>query len=276
MCRFGQNKEADLQHLLEKIYRDRGFDFREYRETTLIRRLGRRLRARGAGSYAEYARVLDRDRTEYDRLFKDLTINVTSFFRDGWAFKILEELVLPELIHKEVNTGNGIRVWSAGCATGEETYSIAMLASEVLGAERNNREVSIIGTDIDTEALKRAQEGIFSSKEVEGIPPALLERYFVSENKGYRVKASVREMVAFEVHNLSSATPYHDLDLVVCRNLLIYFTSRLQERVIKGFYSALREDGFLLLGKAEVPIGETKRMFQCVDKRARLYRKHIR
>ena len=265
-----------LQHLLEKIYRERGFDFREYKETTLTRRLGRRLRARGVGSYFEYASVLDGDSTEYNNLFKDLTINVTSFFRDGWAFRTLEELALPALIGEKTNARKIIRIWSAGCANGAETYSIAMLVSEMLGGELGAWEVSIIGTDIDTEVLRCAQEGLFSFKEVEEIPAGLREKYFEAEKQGFRVKTRLGHMVTFEVHNLSSAPPYHDLDLVVCRNLLIYFRPGLQERVIKGLHSALREDGFLLLGKAELPIGETKRLFQCVDKRARLYRKNIR
>lgn len=285
MCRFGQNKESvadrgehstDLEYLLEKIYRERDFDFREYKETTLTRRLGRRLRAQGVETYADYERILDKDRSEYDKLFKDLTINVTSFFRDDWAFRALEELVLPALMYKKVNTGNGIRIWSAGCASGEETYSIAMLISEALKAERSERQVSIIGTDIDTEALKRAQEGFFSSKEVEGIPAALRKRYFEAENQGFRVKTRLGQLVGFEVHNLSGDLPYHDIDLVVCRNLLIYFRPVLQERVLQGFHRALKGGGFLLLGKAETPVGETKRQFHCVDKKARLYSKEIR
>ncbi len=276
----------ELQRLLEKVYRERGFDFREYKESTLTRRLARRLHARGAKTYADYARILDQDPAEYDKLFNDLTINVTSFFRDDVAFKALEEVVLP------VFTGRGaknIRIWSAGCATGEEPYSIGVLLLEILGPEINLWDVTpsttlrlgsgqgsghrILATDIDAKTLDRAREGVFGPKEVEGIRPAWLKRYFVAEDQAFRVQPALRQLVTFEEHNLVSDPPYHDLDLVVCRNVLIYFAPALQTRVLKGFHEGLKAGGFLLLGKAEVPMGETRGLFQCVDSKAKLYLK---
>jgi chemotaxis methyl-accepting protein methylase len=258
----------DLQHLLEKVYRERGFDFREYKETTLTRRLGRRLRARGVETYADYARVLEQDPAEYDKLFDDLTINVTSFFRDDVAFKALEEIVLPTLTR---NTRHATRIWSAGCATGEEPYSIAMLLLQTLGTRVDEFEITILATDIDAKALGRARQGVFGPKEVEGIQPTWLERYFVAESEAFRVQPALRRLVSFEAHSLVSDPPYHDLDLVVCRNVLIYFAPTLQTRVLRGFHEGLREGGFLLLGKAEVPVGETRGMFECVDRKAKLY-----
>jgi len=259
-----------LNCLMEKVYRERGFDFRGYKESTLTRRLGRRLRARGVQTYIDYARVLDSDQTEYDRLFMDLTINVTSFFRDVVAFKALEEVVLPALITKgETN----IRIWSAGCATGEEPYSIAILLMECLDWESGLREVSILATDIDTKALQRAREGLFTPKEVEGIRPALLKRHFCAEGGGFRVKPALKHLVIFEEHNLVSDPPYSGLDLVVCRNVLIYLNPMPQAQMIKGFYSALEQGGFLLLGKSEIPVGETGRLFRCIHKKAKLYQK---
>jgi len=260
----------DLIGLMEKVYRERGFDFRGYKESTLTRRLGRRLRARGVQTYIDYARVLDNDQTEYDRLFMDLTINVTSFFRDEVAFKALEGVVLPALITKgETN----IRIWSAGCATGEEPYSIAMLLMECLDWESGLREVFILATDIDNKALERAREGLFTPKEVEGIRPAWLERYFCAEGGGFRVKPALKQLVTFEEHNLVSDPPYSGLDLVVCRNVLIYLNPMPQAQMIEGFYSALKQGGFLLLGKSEIPVGETRTLFNCIDKKAKLYRK---
>ena len=259
-----------LQCLLEKVYRERGFDFRGYKETTLTRRLARRLRARGAETYADYARVLDQDPAEYDKLFDDLTINVTSFFRDDVAFRALEKVVLPTLI---TSPPHPLRIWSAGCATGEEPYSIAMLLLETLGTMVDEFEITIVATDIDAKALDRAQEGLFGPKEVEGIRPAWLDRYFVAEGEGFRVRPALRQLATFEVHSLVSDPPYRDLDLVVCRNVLIYFAPPLQTRVLKGFHEGLKAGGFLLLGKAEVPMGETKGLFQCVDSKAKLYRK---
>ena len=277
-----------LQCLLEKVYRERGFDFREYKESTLTRRLARRLHARGAETYADYAGILDQDPTEYDRLFNDLTINVTSFFRDDVAFNALEEVVLPALIGRQTGEPRGggapaplhlrtpaplLRIWSAGCATGEEPYSIAMLLLERLGQDIGCWDVSILATDVDAKALGRAHEEVFGPRDVEGIRPAWLERYFVAEGEAFRVRPALRQLVTFEVHNLVSDPPYRDLDLVVCRNVLIYFAPPLQTRVLKGFHEGLREGGFLLLGKAEVPVGETRGLFQCVDRKAKLYRK---
>lgn len=259
-----------LNCLMEKVYRERGFDFRGYKESTLTRRLGRRLRARGVQTYIDYARILDNDQTEYDRLFMDLTINVTNFFRDVVAFKALEEVVLPALITKgETN----IRIWSAGCATGEEPYSIAILLMECLDWESGPREVSILATDIDTKALQRAREGFFTTKEVEGIRPAWLGRYFIPEGGGFCVKPALKQLVIFEEHNLVSDPPYSGLDLIVCRNVLIYLNPMPQAQMIKGFYSALKQGGFLLLGKSEVPVGETRTLFNCIDKKAKLYQK---
>ena len=266
----------ELQCFLEKIYRERGFDFREYKETTLARRLERRLRARGAQTYADYASILDQDPDEYNRIFKDLTINVTSFFRDKAAFEALVETALPALIGKRdriTGARRKLRIWSAGCATGQEPYSIAMLLLEMLGPEISSWDVHILATDVDAEALQRARQGIFAAKNVGDIRPALLNRYFVSHDDGFRVQSVLKELVAFQTHNLVSDPPYHDLEMVICRNVFIYFAPALQSRVLKDFHEGLKEDGFLLLGKAEVPVGDTNRLFYCIDKKAKLYQK---
>jgi chemotaxis methyl-accepting protein methylase len=260
-----------MENILEKIYQERGFDFREYRESTLTRRLGRRLRARGAETYAHYACILDKDPGEYNKLFNDLTINVTSFFRDQAAFKVLEESVIPALARKKARD---IRICSAGCASGEEPYSIAILLMEMLGSEISTRDITILGTDIDIQVLKRAREGIFTPKEVQGILPAWLDKYFVFENKSFHVKPALGQIITFEEHNLVSDFPYRDMDLVVCRNVLIYFLPQLQTRVLKSFHKGLRKDGFLMLGKSEVPVGQAKGLFHCVDSKAKLYRKN--
>ena len=259
-----------LISLMEKIYLERGFDFRGYKKSTLSRRLGRRLRARGVHTYADYTRVLDNDQTEYDRLFNDLTINVTSFFRDEIAFKALEELALPAL---KTKGENDIRIWSAGCSTGEEPYSIAMLLLETFGEESSQWNIIILGTDIDAKALDKARDGIFSKMEVEGIRPAWLERYFNPGKGGFRVKPAIKEWVTFEEHNLVSDPPYSGLDLVVCRNVLIYLNPVPQAQMIERFYTALKKGGFLLLGKAEVLVDEAGKLFHCIDKKTKLYQK---
>lgn len=262
----------ELQYLLEKIYRERGFDFREYRKATLIRRLDRRLRARGAHTYTGYAHVLDIDPDEYEKLFDDITINVTSFFRDEVAFKALEKVALPVLIRR-MGTRRCLRIWSAGCATGQEPYSVAMLLLQMLGQEIGQWDITILATDIDNKALARAREGYFTLKDVEDIQPGLLNECFAAEDGGFHAQSILKELVTFEAHNLVSHPLYSDLCLVLCRNVLIYFTPLLQMRVLKGFHQGLKAGGFLLLGKAEAPVGETKQLFHRVDDKAKLYQK---
>ena len=267
-----------LRHILEKIYRERRLDFREYKEATLIRRLARRMHPHGSRTYAEYASVLDREPAEYGKLFNDLTINVTSFFRDELAYKGLMESVLPALIvkhNKDTSTHKSLRIWSAGCATGQEPYSIAILLLKMLGPDISLWDITILATDIDANALQQAREGSFSAKDVEGIQAEWLNRYLIHKYGNFHIRPALRQLVSFEMNNLANDPPYQDLDLVVCRNVLIYFNTALQIRVLKGFYQGLKEWGFLLLGKAEVPVGETKRLFQIVDKKQKLYQKPI-
>jgi chemotaxis methyl-accepting protein methylase len=263
-------ENEELQRLLDKIYQERDFDLRGYKETVLTRRLGRRLHARGVDTYARYSHVLDQDPIEYDRLFNDLTIKVSSFLRDDAAFQMLEKTVLPTLVNQRTRN---IRIWSAGCATGEEPYSIAMLLLEIVGQGIGLPDGIILATDVDTNALERAREGWYSEKSIDSIRPAWLDKYFVAERSGFRIQPIVRRLVFFEKHNLVSDPPCHDFDLVLCRNVLIYFDPTLQMKVLKNFHEVLKEGGFLLLGKAEVPVGETRALFSCVDIKAKLFRK---
>jgi len=245
MIQIISNDDIDFQCLLDMISHKLGFDFREYRQTTL-------------------------KPMEYNRFLNDFLINVTSFFRDEAAFRALEEVVVPALTGKAQKS---VRVWSAGCSTGQESYSIAILLLNLLNRDHDLWDIRILATDIDAKALEQARQGFFMPKEVEDIPPAWLERYFVFENKGFHVKQELRELVSFETHNLIKDPYYYDMDLIVCRNVIIYFTSSFKERVLNGFHNVLNEGGFLFLGKAEVPMGKTNGFFQCVDIKSKLYRK---
>ena len=265
--------KTELQGLLEMIYRECGFDFRDYRITTLTRRLDRRMRSRRVETYNEYAEVLQRDPTEYEKIFDYLTINVTNFFRDEIHFKVLEETVLPAIIGKNDKCGKKIRVWSAGCSTGEEPYSIAILLAELLGSGMKNWDIKILATDIDAKALSQADNGVFASKGVANIKDPRMKKYFIPREKSFRIKPAIRRLVAFEEDNLVDDTRYRDIDLVVCRNVLIYFTARLQSLVLKNFYEAMKGEAFLFLGKAEVTGEKTRMLFKCIDKEAKVYRK---
>ena len=264
---------AGLQQLLEKVYRERGFDFREYRKTTLTRRLGRRLRATGAVSYEAYAGVLDRFPGEYTRLFDDLTINVTSFFRDESAYTALKEVVLPELLNGKRGQEREIGIWSAGCSSGEEPYSVAILLLEFLGSKAKEWNIRVLSTDVDPKALDKARNGFFPKADVERLGHERVKRHFFQERDGFRVKKGLRGLVRFREHSLLADPPCSDQDLVLCRNVLIYFSPPLQVQALKHLCEGLCRGGFLLLGKAEVPAMETKGLFQCLDKKAKLYRK---
>lgn len=264
---------TELQDLLEKIYKERGFDFREYRRTTLVRRLARRLQSRGVETYREYAKVLQNDPAEYEKLFNYLTINVTDFFRDEVSFKVLEEIVLPTVISRNNECGKSFRIWSAGCSTGEEPYSVAILIVEFLGRNIKNWDVKILATDIDSNALECAEEGVFTLKKVANIRKPWLEKYFIPYNKRFQVKSVLRRLVVFENHNLVNGLPYRDIDLVVCRNVLIYFTPQLQSLALGKFYEAMKDGAFLFLGKAEIPGEKAKTLFECIDRKAKVYRK---
>jgi len=183
---------------------------------------------------------------------------------------LLKEMILRELAGRRTRR---LRVWSAACGAGEEPYTIAMLLLECLGEDIGQWDVAILATDIDPKALDRAREGVFTAQDMAGKRPTWLARYFVPKEGNFRVQPALTQLVTFEAHNLVNDPPFRDLDLVVCRNVLIYFTPALQTRVLKGFHGALSESGFLLLGEADVPMGETKGLFDCLHAGAKLYQK---
>ncbi len=260
-----------LQTLLEKIYGERGFDFREYRESTLKRRLARRLRARDVETYAHYGEVLDRDPGEYGRLFNDLTINVSRFFRDEAAFTALKHRVVPKWIKGK--TDRTLRIWSAGCASGEEPYSLMMLLAEALGPNIAQWDIEILCTDLDPEIIASAQAGLFTAKGIAGVPPSYLDRYFTADEGDFKLRPVLKQYLTFQVHDLHHGPRCMAQDMVICRNVLIYFTRPLQIRVIHRLHEALKPGGILMLGKAEVPVGKTKELFVCLDHKAKLYEK---
>lgn len=267
------NEDQELQVLLDKIYRDKGFDFRQYREKSLRRRLERRLHATKAKSYEEYTAILDRDGAEYGRLIDSLTINITQFLRDPEAFDMLAKVVFPEVVFfADSHEQKEIRIWSAGCAGGEEPYSIVMLLGEVLARRLRDFHITVYATDIDENSLARAREGKYDAATISKLPEVLVERHFTYDGQ-YRIRHKVRQLVEFKQHNLVSDEPFTGLDLVSCRNVVMYFSRDLQEQVFMDFHHGLRQGGFLFLGKAETLSGESARLFHTVDKRWRVYQK---
>ena len=269
--------KQDLMQILEKVYQNRGFDFRQYKESSLERRIDRRLRAARVDSYQQYVKVLDTDPDEYRNLIDDLTIKVTEFFRDFEAWQVIQQNVLPKIIEQKIREENEenepvLRIWSAGCAAGQEAYSVAILLDKLLGGRKDNLQVDICGTDIDKDSLLKAQQGEYKPDMEKGIPEHILNKYFdLSDN--FRAKYSTQKTVHFEFHNLVLQEPLKEMDLILCRNVAIYFERSLQEKIFMDFYNGLNEAGYLFLGKAETLVGPAQERFKVIDKRWKIYQK---
>ncbi|RZB30631.1 MAG: chemotaxis protein methyltransferase CheR [Desulfobacteraceae bacterium Eth-SRB1] len=259
--------------LWKRIFKERGLDLSQYREKCLKRRIDVRLRATGVDTYMEYMVVLKRDPSEYDRLFDVLTINVTDFFRDSSTYRIIEDKVIPELVSLKKKQGKKIiRVWSAACATGEEPYSIAILFHEILRDRIDDFLISIYATDIDEKVMKKAKKGEYEAGSVSKVDEKILRRYF-NCNLKYNLKEEIKQMVRFKRHDLISDRPLVHLDIILCRNVLIYFSRDQQVKLFDKFYEALNRGGYLILGKTESLAGKPAGLFQPVSIRERIYRK---
>lgn len=262
--------------LLDKIHQDHGLELHDYRSKCLGRRIQSRLRATGNISLKEYIDLLDSDPEEYKKLLDAITINVTEFFRNPTVFTRVRELVLPELIKRKKEEGKKfIRVWSAGCSSGEEAYTMAILLSEFLGQDLDGFTVKIIGTDIDKKVLEKAILGEFEPEMLKEVPPNLLKKYFVPSGRNYIVSDRLRMLTRFQHHNLVNDHPLINIDIILCRNVVIYFTRDLTAAVYAGFYEALSDKGYLVLGKVEALWGEINRYFKAVDQKERIYQKMV-
>ena len=247
-------------------------DFRLYKEGTLRRRIERRMAMASieTDDIARYLDVLRGDEKELDRLAADLLINVTSFFRDPAVFDVLSEKIIPDLVHNH-STDQPLRIWIAGCSTGEETYSLAMLFREEITAAKREIKLQIFASDVDADAVAIAREGLYPETIAADVSAARLTRFFSNDDHGYRILPELRATIVFAVQDVLADPPFSRLDLVSCRNLLIYLRPEAQDKVISFFHFALREGGILLLGSAET-IGSSKSRFEVISKAERLYR----
>ena len=259
----------DWRDILTVLRLRTGQDFSNYKPATLRRRVERRLSVRGLTSLSEYARLLREHPEEPAALMKELLISVTNFFRDPEAFATLATRVIPEIFSRK-HAGDQVRVWSAGCATGEEAYSLAMLLMEHSSTLIDAPAVQVFASDLDEAAVAHAREGIYTDADVADVSPERLQRFFHREAGGFRVRRELRETVLFAHHNVICDPPFSHLDLIACRNLLIYLNRPVQERLIETFHFALRPAGFLFLGTSESADGDTD-LFVQIDKSAHIY-----
>lgn len=242
--------DDEMAVLLERIHRQTGLDFGAYKRPTIQRRLARRMAAVGAATLADYRRHLERDPEEVHRVAAAFLIKVTRFVRDPELFDYLRERVLPTLI-AEARARGELRLWSAGCATGEEAYSLAMLVADLLRVEAAPPAVRIFATDVAPDAVDFARRGVYPEAALAGLPPDLVERHFVRLDGAWEVRREVRGLAVFGEHDLGQRAPFPRIDLVLCRNVLIYFAPALQRHTLKLFAFSLRPGGYLALGAAE-------------------------
>ena len=263
----------DLQHfdgILQHLQQTRGFDFTAYKRTSLMRRLKRRMQMVGVVSFEEYYDYLQVHQDEFGELFNTLLINVTGFFRDEDVWDFLARRALPQMLAAR-RPGDPFRVWSAGCASGQEAYSILMLLSEILGVEAVREHVKVYATDADEQALSEARLASFSAKAVETVPAPLLGKYFDEGPSAYVFKRDLRRSVIFGRHDLVQDAPISRVDLLLCRNTLMYFNADAQARILARFFFSLNPGGHIVLGRAEMLFSHSA-MFTPVDLKRRLFK----
>jgi two-component system CheB/CheR fusion protein len=267
---LNHQEEAILLDILEQVQRVTTHDFSHYKRPTITRRLAKRMGEKGISSLADYYEILKTDPEEVKSLFKELLINVTKFFRDEEAFDVIKNVVIPALFNNKAG-GETIKLWSVACSTGEEAYSMAILLQEYIEANKKYEvNVKIFATDIDPEAIEIASKGIYTDANVKDLSPELLQRFFTKEGSNYRVIPSLRKMVVFARHDVLKDPPFSKIDLLSCRNMLIYMNPLLQKIILQKFHFALNQDGYIFLGPSE-NLGGLKDVMKEIEKKWKIY-----
>ncbi len=264
----------DFGKLKDKISGDKHFSCNQYKDPYLKRRFAIRMRATGAKTYRAYIKILDAVPDEYQILLDVLTVNVTEFFRDVNVFTEVERVLRSIIQEKQANKQNTLRIWSAGCSNGSEAYTITILLDRILGTKIKDFKITILATDIDDASLKRGREGVYNQDLLKGVKRAYLTKYFEKTGDGqYQVIAPNRRMVTFKKHDLINDRPHATMDVVFCRNVVIYFSRELQETLFANFYKSLVDGGYFVMGKTETLVGEAKDKFTPISNKERIYRK---
>ncbi|MCW4015384.1 MAG: protein-glutamate O-methyltransferase CheR [Candidatus Bathyarchaeota archaeon] len=270
VCSENFDDDTDFKKLKKVMHKGTGVNVEYYREAYLKRRLKVRLMVTKTNTYSEYIQYLKANPDEFSSLVNDLTINYTKFFRDPDVYVFLKEKLLPELI---LSPKKWVRIWSAGCATGEEPYSLAMLTQEVLKQSPKQCQVTIYASDLDKTALAKASSGTYNRRAVQGIDEELLSKYFELDGELYKVKPFVKKPIHFEDQDLMTPPIRRNLDLILCRNVMIYFSRDIQQQIYTNFYDSLRTGGYLITGKTEFVAGEANNKFVDVNPACRVYKK---
>ena len=268
-----QGREARaFATLLDRIRERSGIDFGTYKTATIVRRLRGRMSATGHSSISAYTKQLESDPAEYARLINSLLIKVTEFFRDPKVFDHLRDKTLPGLIEEARQSGRQLRVWSAGCSTGEEAYSLAITILEAMGGDAGPIDVRVFATDVDTAAIAFARRGLYPPAALKNMPASIRARYFVKSDGGYEVSKVLRSMMIFGEHDLGARAPFPRIDLILCRNVLIYFNVSMQRAALETFGFSLRDGGRLVLGPSET-VAAMPEMYAEEQARMRIYQR---
>jgi two-component system CheB/CheR fusion protein len=268
---MSEREEKQFENLLYYLQQNRGFDFTGYKRPSLMRRVSKRMQMINIDSFVDYMDYLEVHPEEFSQLFNTILINVTSFFRDPAAWGYLGEEILPRLL-QEKQPDEPIRVWSAGCASGEEAYTVAMALTEAMGVEAFRRRVKVYATDVDEEALNIARQASYTTKDLQAVDANLRTKYFEPLNGRHIFRADLRRSVIFGRHDLIQDAPISRLDLLVSRNTIMYFNSEMQARILARFHFALNDKGYLFLGRAELLLTHSN-LFTPLDLKCRIFSK---
>ncbi len=264
-----------IQEVMRHLFRSRGIDMSGYSPSFVMRSIRRRIGRSGSANHTNYLKLLLSSDDETNELLGALSINVTEFFRDKGAFEAWSTKVLLPLVSSKSASGGILRIWSAGCASGQETYTLSICVNEALKKCTLGRTpmVTILGTDISAKALAKAKSGLYTKEEVRGVPDKYIAEYFQKHGHGYEVRESLRKGVRFARENLLDVPSSKYFDAIVCRNVMIYFSRGMHEQVVMNLYTALSRDGYLMLGKTETLMGAPRDGFDVVDLEHRILRK---
>jgi len=263
------NDEAVFQEIIKVLRQHSGVDFANYKQTTIRRRISRRMAFNKISDLKDYLKFLRDDKLAVEDLFNDLLIPVTEFFRDTRIFQIIREKVFPAMISK-ISEENSIRIWIAGCSTGEEAYTIAIALHEFLGDDLSGKEIQIFASDISEVAVSKARIGFYKKSQMRNVSENILSKYFTANTTGYTINREIRNICVFAVHNFLNDPPFAKMDLITCRNVFIYMDPFLQKKSLTTFHYALKENGFLLLGKSETAVPAAD-LFHPFDKSGKIY-----
>jgi len=271
-----QTDVLDLSELAWLVKSRCGIDLSRYRATTLNRRVLHRMAMTGSSGMEEYIGRLTVDADEMEKLMDIVTIHVTEFFRDRDVFNALERGYVPALIDEKTGAGHGvIRAWSAGCSTGEEAYSMAVIIDRAVRNVSPNTHIEIFGTDVSEDSCRTARKGIYSDEKIEAFPADITDEYFEKEGTAWKVTSGLRSLVKIVSHDLFTAPLYSHLDLIMCRNVMIHFEHEVRDEVIGNFHESLQDRGLLVLGKSEAMTGPLEDLFELVEPRYKIYRKIV-